>query len=140
MYLIESTRRKNRTWITWTVVIYVIKNKHTIILHERNEFYIVRNKVWKQVYVFDWNYFEQCLFTYLYFLIFGLNKVAPRVEKTEVFKKGWNFASCFAACIIKKGFFLLLWRKETAFFLHFHHEIIFYSAELFECAFNFKFC
>ena len=44
-------------------------------------------------------------------------KVAPRVEKTKVFKKGWNSAgnNCFASCIMKKQF-ILLWRKETAFF------------------------
>ena len=31
-------------------------------------------------------------------------------------------------------------RKETAFFSSFHYEIFFCCAELFECAFNFKFC
>ena len=46
-----------------------------------------------------------------------------------------NFASCpcFASCIKKKHYFLLR-RKETAFFPYFHYEIIFCSAELFECA------
>ena len=38
---------------------------------------------------------------------------------------------------MKKHF--LLWTKETAFFPYFYHKIIFYSAELFEFAFNFKF-
>ena len=68
-------------------------------------------------------------------------KVAPRVENTEVFKKGWNFANrtYFASCIMKKHYFLF-WTKETAFFPYFCHEIIFYSAELFDCAINFKFC
>ena len=67
-------------------------------------------------------------------------KVAPRVEKTEVFRKGWNFANrtYFASCIMKKHYFLL-WTKETAFFPYFYHGIIFYSAELFDCAVNFKF-
>ena len=67
-------------------------------------------------------------------------QVAPRVEKTEVFSKGWNFASptYFASCIMRKHYFLL-WTKETAFFPYFYHGIIFYSAELFDCAVNFKF-
>ena len=67
-------------------------------------------------------------------------KVAPRVEETEVFKKGWNFENrtYFASCIMKKHYFLL-WTKETAFFPYFYHGIIFYSAELFDCAVNFKF-
>ena len=62
-------------------------------------------------------------------------KVVSRVEKTEVLKKIWNFASrtCFASCFIKKAIFFTFWREETAFFfLYFHYEIIFY------CAFNFK--
>ena len=33
----------------------------------------------------------------------------------------------------------LLWTKETAIFPYFYYEIIFYSAELFDCAVNFKF-
>ena len=39
---------------------------------------------------------------------------------------------------MRKHYFLL-WTKETAFFPYFHHGIIFYSAELFDCAVNFKF-
>ena len=39
---------------------------------------------------------------------------------------------------MKKHYFLL-WTKETAFFPYFYHGIIFYSAELFDCAVNFKF-
>ena len=39
---------------------------------------------------------------------------------------------------MRKHYFLL-WMKETAFFLYFYHGIIFYSAELFGCAVNFKF-
>ena len=35
---------KNTTYLTWTVFIYVIKNKHSIILYERNEFCIVEIK------------------------------------------------------------------------------------------------
>ena len=67
-------------------------------------------------------------------------KVAPRVEKTEVFEKGSDFANrtYFASCIMRKHDFLL-WAKEKAFFPYFYHEIIFYSAELFVCAVNFKF-
>ena len=39
---------------------------------------------------------------------------------------------------MRKHYFLL-WTKETAFFPYFYHGIIFYSAELFDCAVNFKF-
>ena len=41
----------------------------------------------------------------------------PRVEKTEVCKKGWNFAkcSCFASCNMKN--IVLSWRKKTVFFV-----------------------
>ena len=69
-------------------------------------------------------------------------KVASRVQKIEVFIKGWNFASCsclFASLQValwKKNF---SWRKETTLFSYFHNEIIFCCTELFECAFNFKF-
>ena len=67
-------------------------------------------------------------------------KMAPRVEKTEVFRKGSNFVNrtYFASCIMRKHDFLL-WTKETAFFPNFYHGVIFYSAELFDCAVNFKF-
>ena len=67
-------------------------------------------------------------------------KVAPKVENAEVFKKGWNFAnqSYFASCIMKKYYFLLC-TKESGFCHYFYHEIIFYSAELFDFAVNFKF-
>ena len=67
-------------------------------------------------------------------------KVAPKVEKTEVFRKDWNFANrtYFGSCIMKKYYFPL-WTKETAFFTYFYHGVIFYSAELFDCAVNFNF-
>ena len=70
----------------------------------------------------------------------ALFKVAAWVENTEVFKIGSNFANrtYFANFKMKKHYFLL-WAKETAFFFpYFYHEIIFYSAELFDCAVNFK--
>ena len=48
-------------------------------------------------------------------------KVALRVEKTEVFKKGWNIANqtYFTSCKMKKKIFQL-WAKETAFFPYFY--------------------
>ena len=66
--------------------------------------------------------------------------MAPRVEKTEVFKKGWKFTNrtYFTSCIMKKHYFLL-WTKETLCFPYFYCEIVFYSAELFHCGVNFKF-
>ena len=72
--------------------------------------------------------------------LFNVIKVAPRVVKTGAFKKVWNFENraYFASCITKKHYFLL-WTKEMAFFPYFYHEIIFYSAELSDCAVNFKF-
>ena len=54
-------------------------------------------------------------------------KVAPRVGKTEIFRKGGNCAhrTYFVSCIMKKQYFLcimkkqyfLLWTKETSFFI-----------------------
>ena len=70
---------------------------------------------------------------------FVVFKVAPMVEKTEVFRKGWNFANrtYFASYMMRKHF--LLWTKKTAFFPYFYHGFTFCSAELFDCAVNFKF-
>ena len=67
--------------------------------------------------------------------------VAPRIEKTEVFKKKVDILQAVVVFQVLswKNIFLLR-RKETVFFLYFHHEIIFYSAQLFECTFNLKFC
>ena len=50
-------------------------------MKERNEFFILRTKVWKQVYVFDWKYLEEkfnfhnfnSVYLRLYFLTFGLH-------------------------------------------------------------------
>ena len=65
-------------------------------------------------------------------------KVAPEVEKTEVFRKGWNFENqtYFVSCIMRKHYFLSQ-TKEKVFFPYFFH--ILYSFELFDCAVNFKF-
>ena len=43
--------------------------------------------------------------------------MAPRVQKTEVFRKGWNIASqtYFASWILRKHYFLL-WMKEKSIF------------------------
>ena len=70
----------------------------------------------------------------------SLGKVAPRVEKTVVFRKDWNFENWtyFASCVMRKHYFLLC-MKKTAFFPYFYHGVIFYSTELFDCAVNFKF-
>ena len=67
-------------------------------------------------------------------------KVAPRIEKTKVFRKGLNFANrtYFASCIMRKHCFLL-WTKETTFFSYFYLGIMFYCAELFDCAVNLRF-
>ena len=124
MYLIESAWKKNTTYLTWTVFIYVIKNKHSIILYERNEFCIVKIKYGNNL----------CIWL----------KVPARktqLRKTNVFKKDWNFASCscFATCIIKKDIFIM-GERNCIFLTYFHNGIIFYIAELFECAFNFRFC
>ena len=65
-------------------------------------------------------------------------KVAPTVEKTGVFKKGWNFASwtCFASCIIEKTLFSIIDKRNSIFS---YYGIIFYSVELFDWVANFKF-
>ena len=66
--------------------------------------------------------------------------VAPRVENTEVFKKGWNFANqtYFASCIMKNIYYGRKKQCFFCFFCFFYHEIIFYSTELSECTINFK--
>ena len=96
-------------------------------------------KEWSIVLIFGHDsFFKQMFFVILYFkgnvskfyqqteninLIFSWSqstvfKVAPRVDKTEVFEKGWNIASrsCFESCIMKKNCFFFSQRKETAFF------------------------
>ena len=62
------------------------------------------------------------------------------LRKLRSSKKCWNFANrtYFASCIVKEHCFLLC-TKETALSPHFYHEIIFYSAKLFDWAVNFKF-
>ena len=51
--------------------------------------------------------------------------MAPRVEKTEVLRKGWNFAnrSYFASCIMRRHYFLLWMKERTFFFLIFTMEL-----------------
>ena len=46
-------------------------------------------------------------------------KVASRVQKIEVFEKGWNFAICFcfASCIMKKYYFFHRGKKRCFFSL-----------------------
>ena len=66
--------------------------------------------------------------------------MATSVEKTEIFKKRLKFckSDLFYELHNEKHYFLL-WTKETAFSPYFYHEIIFYSTELVDFAFNFKF-
>ena len=54
-----------------------------------------------------------------FFFFFCAFKVVPRVEKTEAFRKGWNFANrtYFMSYIMRKHF--LLWTEVTAFFAYF---------------------
>ena len=53
------------------------------------------------------------------FLVFYSIKVAPRVENTEVFKKGWNFANrtYSGSCIMKKHFFSIMDERNSVFSL-----------------------
>ena len=46
---------------------------------------------------------------------------------------------CLQVCKLHCEKKIFSWRKETTLFSYFHNEIIFCCAELFECAFNFKF-
>ena len=64
----------------------------------------------------------------------GLRKLGSS-KKVKLLQIGLIY---FTSCIMKKHSFLL-WTKETAFFPYFYHEIIFYSAELFDCAVNYIF-
>ena len=47
--------------------------------------------------------------------------MTPRVEKSEVFKKGWNFANLtyFACCIMKKTLFSIMDERNSVFSLSF---------------------
>ena len=65
----------------------------------------------------------------------SLVKVVSMAQKIEVLKKGLKF--CKLHHEKKKKFH---GTKKRLFFRYFHYEIIFCCAELFECAFNFKFC
>ena len=67
-------------------------------------------------------------------------KVAPRVEKTEVVKKGWNFSNrtYFTRCMMKKHC-SLIYAKGAVFSPYFYLKIIFYSAKQFDCVVNFKY-
>ena len=119
--------RKNSTWecsktqkwkYFWNAI-KVTKDITKIIFHDINK------HLWR---------------CYLDFKLIDQFKVVPRIKKTKVFRKGWNFANrtYFASCIMRKHYFLL-WTKETALFPYFYHGIIFYSAELFDYAVSFKF-
>ena len=67
-------------------------------------------------------------------------KMAPTVEKTEVFKKCWNFANrtYFTSCIMKKHQFLLWTKKNNvlSLFLPWHY---FLQRWAIDCPVNFKF-
>ena len=106
----------------------VIRNKFTYLIEstcKKNETYNL-NSVYLNVLVL--------------FIICTPFRVAPRIEKTKVFKKADILQAALVLQVASWKKIFLLWRKETAFFLYFHHAIIFHSAELFERAFNFKFC
>lgn len=66
--------------------------------------------------------------------------VAAIVEKTDAFKKRLKF---HIPCLFRKFhhektlFFIM--EVKSAFFPYFYNGIIFYSAEPFDCVFNFKF-
>ena len=61
------------------------------------------------------NYKKNAKYIYIFSLIRANLKVAPRLEKTEVFKESWNFANraCFASCIMKKTLFFILEEKNS---------------------------
>ena len=51
-------------------------------------------------------------------------KVAPRVEKTKVFKKDWNFVNLSLFCELHHDKNIYHGGKNGHFFLNFHFEII----------------
>ena len=65
--------------------------------------------------------------------LLGLRKL--KSPKKKKFFANWTY---FISCIMKKNYFLL-WTRETVLFPYFYYETIFYSAELCDCAVNFKF-
>ena len=94
------------------------------------------NEFWKNVCVFTHS-FKKLISS---FDFSKLLKVDPRVEKTEVFKKDWNFVNRLILRVAKwKNVIFYYARKKQRSFLIFTNEMFFYSAELFVCAVNFKF-
>ena len=90
-----------------------IETGHTVILH-----------------LLPWSDLERCIYSTLFLInddkiLLSQRKVAPRVEKTEVFRKSWNFANrtYFASCIIRKHFFFYYGQKKQRFFLIFTMEL-----------------
>ena len=61
------------------------------------------------------NIFLNVALCYNHYSCFSRFKVAPRVEKIEVFKKGWNFVSgtCLVSSIMKKHCFIMEERDDV---------------------------
>ena len=99
--------------------------------------FLVVNEISQRIFIISIS-----LYIYIYIYIYSiLFKVASRVQKIEVFQIGWKSGSCccFANCILKNHYFFH-GGKNGVFFPYFYYEIIFCSAEIFECAFSFTFC
>ena len=111
--------RNTKTWISWEQNIIFLQNKNILNL------------------CFRWHTLRS-----YQFVAEVTFKVASRVQKIEVFKKGWNFASCsclLASLQVASWKIIFSWRKETSFFPLFLLWIIFCCTEVLECAFIFIF-
>lgn len=66
--------------------------------------------------------------------------VVAVVEKTDAFKKRLKFhISCLFCKFDNEKTLFFIMEVKLAFFSYFYNGIIFYSAEPFDCVFNFKF-
>ena len=88
--------RNTKTWISWEQNIIFLQNKNILNL------------------CFRWHTLRS-----YHFVAEVTFKVASRVQKIEVFKKGWNFASCsclLASLQVASWKNIFSWKKGTSFF------------------------
>ena len=88
--------RNTKTWISWEQNIIFLQNKNILNL------------------CFRWHILKS-----YHFVAEVTFKAASRVQKIEVFKKGWNFSSCsclLASLQVASWKNIFSWRKETSFF------------------------
>ena len=101
-------------------------NKSFCMLKSRLSTTIIRQQKWPEVNPGEQHQDVKRQYFFDLIHVYELNiriKVAPRVEKTEVFKNRWNFANQTYFTIWKmKKYYFLLWVKEAAFFSPYFYQ------------------